>query len=211
MKTNSTASTPGLFIPKSVALKPYVRSRPTSNKATSKSEIAAKELLLRSEDDFKLQYTAKEEEADEVGPDAEGAESYLKHYVGVYDPDTGKLEVMEARSMVVRGTVQAHQPPAEDLVAMVSRFWSHFGTILKLYRIIENRRTHLAKPLVQRKQRRLSCQLRKTPLRRSLHEMPLSNSTHLPVPCWPICLKPRPAWPRKQNWMRQLMQISLAQ
>jgi DNA-directed RNA polymerase I subunit RPA49 len=39
----------------------------------------------------------------------------LKHYVGVYDPETGNLEVMEARKMVVRGTVRAHEAAVEDV------------------------------------------------------------------------------------------------
>ena len=44
----------------------------------------------------------------------------LKHYIGIYDPTTDKMEVMEARKMVVRGVVRAHEATAEDEVAAVS-------------------------------------------------------------------------------------------
>lgn len=44
----------------------------------------------------------------------------LNHYIGIYDPTTGKMEVMEARKMVVRGVVRAHEATAEDEVAAVS-------------------------------------------------------------------------------------------
>lgn len=43
----------------------------------------------------------------------------LKHYVGVYDPETGKLEIMEARKVVLRGSVRAHQATIEDEVSTV--------------------------------------------------------------------------------------------
>lgn len=33
--------------------------------------------------------------------------------MGVYDPKTGNLEVIESRKMVVRGTVRAHSAAAE--------------------------------------------------------------------------------------------------
>jgi DNA-directed RNA polymerase I subunit RPA49 len=98
-------------------LKAYTRSRTQSSKNTSRSTIATRELLLRSEDDSKILYTGTEEEADEE--DGSNEEPYLKHYVGVYNPETGDLDVIEARSMVVRGIVRAHQPRPEDLIAMV--------------------------------------------------------------------------------------------
>jgi DNA-directed RNA polymerase I subunit RPA49 len=44
----------------------------------------------------------------------------LKHYIGVYDPESGKMEVMEARKVVVRGVVRAHQATTEDEAAVVS-------------------------------------------------------------------------------------------
>ena len=75
--------------------------------------IATTEFLLHSGQHPKLDYTAREEE---IG----GADTLLKHYLGVYDPKSGKLEVMEARKMVVRGVVRAHQAAAEDTIQSVS-------------------------------------------------------------------------------------------
>ncbi|KAL2068107.1 hypothetical protein VTL71DRAFT_16205 [Oculimacula yallundae] len=99
------ASTPGLAIPTSIHLKPYTKTR--KNVSSRSSSIVAKELILHSSDHPKLDYKAQEEEAG-------GVDTLLKHYVGVYDPETGNMEVMEARKMVVRGSVRAQQAVAED-------------------------------------------------------------------------------------------------
>ncbi len=77
------------------------------------SEIATNELLLHSSEHPKLDYTAREEEAG-------SSNTLLKHYIGIYDPTTGKMDVMEARKMVVRGVVRAHEATAEDEVSTVS-------------------------------------------------------------------------------------------
>ncbi len=107
------ASTPGVSIPSSIALKPYTKARRNAPQNPGRSgDIATQELLLHSSDHAKLDYTAREEE---VG----GANALLKHYIGVYDPDTGKLEVIEARKMVVRGSVRSQQATAEDRISRV--------------------------------------------------------------------------------------------
>ncbi|KAE9374433.1 hypothetical protein N431DRAFT_437864 [Stipitochalara longipes BDJ] len=106
------ALTPGLTVPSSIALDPYVKLRRNAPQRPGKSsEIATKELLLHSSEHPKLDYTAREE-------DSGGSDTLLKHYIGIYDPDTGKMEVMEARKMVVRGVVRAHQATAEDEAAV---------------------------------------------------------------------------------------------
>lgn len=33
----------------------------------------------------------------------------VNHFVGIYDPKTGKMQVIEAKKMVVRGSVRAKQ------------------------------------------------------------------------------------------------------
>lgn len=38
-----------------------------------------------------------------------GVKPPLNHFLGIYDPKTGKLQVVEAKKMVVRGTVRAKQ------------------------------------------------------------------------------------------------------
>ncbi|KAK2628475.1 hypothetical protein QTJ16_001578 [Diplocarpon rosae] len=106
------ASTSGLAVPTSVHLKPYAKAR--SNPAVRSGlsgRIATEELLLHSSEHPKLDYTAREE-------DAGGADALLKHYVGVYDPATGRMEVVEARKMIVRGSVRAQQATTEDEMSM---------------------------------------------------------------------------------------------
>lgn len=41
-----------------------------------------------------------------------GAKPALNHFLGVYDPKTGKLEVVEAKKMVMRASVRAKQGAA---------------------------------------------------------------------------------------------------
>ena len=94
----------------SIHLKPYTKAR--RNVSSKSGSIAARELILHSSEHPKLDYTAQEEESG-------GADALLKHYVGVYDPETGKMEVMEARKMVVRGSVRAQQAVAEDELSRV--------------------------------------------------------------------------------------------
>ena len=121
--TNSpAASTPGLIFPKSFPLKAYTKPRRSSQKK-ARGAIATTELLLHSNAHPKLDYTAREEEA-------AGTNALLKHYVGVYDPETGRLEVMEARKMVVRGVVRTHQATAEDEVSGVSDHTSESGEMI---------------------------------------------------------------------------------
>jgi DNA-directed RNA polymerase I subunit RPA49 len=108
------ASTPGLTIPPSISLKPFVKPRKSAPRGSGKSsDIATKELLLHSSEHPKLDYTAREEEAG-------GSDTLLKHYIGIYDPETGKMEVMEARKVVLRGVVRVHQATAEDDATTVS-------------------------------------------------------------------------------------------
>ncbi|EKD14884.1 uncharacterized protein L3040_003899 [Drepanopeziza brunnea f. sp. 'multigermtubi'] len=102
------ASTPGLAAPAAVHLKPYTKARcnPATRSGLS-GRIATEELLLHSSEHPKFDYTAIEEEAG-------GKDAPLKHYVGIYDPETGKMEVVEARKMVVRSSVRAEQATVED-------------------------------------------------------------------------------------------------
>ncbi|KUJ19884.1 RNA polymerase I associated factor, A49-like protein [Mollisia scopiformis] len=109
------ASTPGLAMPSEINLRAYTKMRRNAPSRVGKSgDIATKELILHSSDHSKLDYTAREEE---VG----GVDSLLKHYIGVYDPETGKMEVVEARKMIVRGSVRAHQATKEDDLSMNMR------------------------------------------------------------------------------------------
>ena len=60
----------------------------------------APELLLHSSVHPKLDYIAREETSD-------GSEGYLKHYIGVYDPETGELQLVQARKLIIRSTLRS--------------------------------------------------------------------------------------------------------
>ncbi|KAI0024946.1 RNA polymerase I associated factor, A49-like protein [Xylariomycetidae sp. FL0641] len=104
------ATHPGLCIPNSVKFQAYTKPQPTTTKTkrSKSSNTPASNLLLHSSTHSKLDYTAKED-----GPG--GRESHLKHYIGVFDPKTGQLSVVEAKKMAVRGVVRSQQPAEEDL------------------------------------------------------------------------------------------------
>ncbi|KAI1811136.1 RNA polymerase I associated factor, A49-like protein [Poronia punctata] len=101
------ATHPGLCLPDSLKFQTYTKlTKPapsTSKSKRSKQTTPPSSSLLLHSSHSKLDYVAKEE----------GPESHLKHYVGVFDPATGKVSVIEARKMAVRGTVRS-QLPAED-------------------------------------------------------------------------------------------------
>jgi DNA-directed RNA polymerase I subunit RPA49 len=100
-----------LALPTNIPLQPYTKAR--RNAPGQSGPIGTTELLLHSSAHPKLDYTAREEESG-------GAETLLKHYVGVYDPKTGKLDLMAARKMVVRGVVREHQATQDDNIPLVS-------------------------------------------------------------------------------------------
>ncbi|KAI1430859.1 RNA polymerase I associated factor, A49-like protein [Xylaria sp. CBS 124048] len=104
------ATHPGLCLPSSVKFQAYTKpTRPAPKQRKSKNAASSSSsLMLHSESHGKLDYTAKED-----GPG--GRESHLKHYIGVFDPATGKLSVVEAKKMAVRGVVRSQQPREEDL------------------------------------------------------------------------------------------------
>lgn len=119
-------------MPSEINLKPYTKTRRNSSRPGTSGDIATRELILHSSEHLKLDYTAREEETD-------GSDALLKHYIGIYDSDTGKMEVIEARKMIVRGSVRAHQAIVQDEISMVSLIYN----VLKLFLIhcLEQERT----------------------------------------------------------------------
>ena len=77
-------------------MKPYTKIEQDA----SRPALAVPELLLHSSAHPKLDYTAREEASNR-------SESHLKHYIGVYDPETGKLQLVQARKLVIRSTLRS--------------------------------------------------------------------------------------------------------
>ena len=83
-------------MPPPTSLKPYTKPRPD----VSRQSLPGPELLLHSSAHPKLDWIAREEASN-------GIESHLKHYVGIYDPERGKLQLIEAKKLVVRSTLRS--------------------------------------------------------------------------------------------------------
>lgn len=103
--TFGAASTPGIELPKKLPLLCYQSRRAMPSSKAPGKHPSGQELLLHSTAHKTIEYTARED-------DRIGSRPLVNHYVGVYDPRSGKLDIIEARKMVVRGQVRAHQAPA---------------------------------------------------------------------------------------------------
>ncbi|MCJ1295948.1 DNA-directed RNA polymerase I subunit rpa49 [Xylographa carneopallida] len=101
------AVAPGLDLPTSVPLQAYKKPRITTgprSTSTGRSTLSESELLLHCSAHPKLDYTAREESSGE-------ADDLLRHYVGVYDPATGDIQIVPARKVTVRGTLRSTTIP----------------------------------------------------------------------------------------------------
>ncbi|KAI9816158.1 MAG: DNA-directed RNA polymerase I subunit rpa49 [Phylliscum demangeonii] len=119
-------SSPGISIPATVAFTPYTKSTPapapaaapppppppaskgragrsTTTDATA-SRVAA--YMIQSSGHARMDYVGQTQGA------GAAAQSLVKHYVALYDPRTGEVEMIEAQRMVVRGTIRAHDAEA---------------------------------------------------------------------------------------------------
>ncbi|KAL8997273.1 MAG: hypothetical protein Q9169_003415 [Polycauliona sp. 2 TL-2023] len=91
------ASTPGLSFPSNLTLKLYTKPRKQTTSTTGKSPITSSEHLLHTSAHPRIDYIAREEEGG-------GTDGLLSHYIGVYDPESGDLQLMRARKVVLRGS-----------------------------------------------------------------------------------------------------------
>lgn len=98
------ATASGISVAKNTKYNTY--SRPS----TKKSKHGANDLLLHSSSHRTVDYTAREDK-----PAVGAGQPLLKHYIGVYDPASGQLQMVEAKKMVIRGSVRAQQAPEEDM------------------------------------------------------------------------------------------------
>lgn len=90
--------------------KPYTRESSNSTKVASSAGrnngIVSSELLLHSSEHPKVEY---------IGSEAtEDADSKLKHYIAVVDPEKKTWQFIEVRKMTLRSAVKAHNRSVED-------------------------------------------------------------------------------------------------
>ncbi|KAF2095234.1 A49-like RNA polymerase I associated factor [Rhizodiscina lignyota] len=102
------ASSPGLSFPSDISLKAY-KKRDSTVPIPGRPAPEGKpyELLLQSSDHPRLDYEAHQEQ--------DGANGLLQHYIGVYDPKTGDLKLMEARKLVLRTTLRPEEGSEDEM------------------------------------------------------------------------------------------------
>lgn len=104
-------TTPGVNPPRNIHLQPYLKPRNSSSSASSSSTrnkgITSSELLLQSSEHPKLDFVGREANDD--------ADSQLKHYVAVIDPEKKTWQFIEARKVTLRGAVRKLKAVEEEV------------------------------------------------------------------------------------------------
>lgn len=106
------ASPPVIATASGISISKDTKYNTYSRRSTKKSKNVAGDLLLHSSSHRTVDYTAREDKPSGAG------QPLLKHYVGLFDPASGQLQLVEAKKMSIRGSVRAQQAPQE---AMESR------------------------------------------------------------------------------------------
>ncbi|KAI5459881.1 RNA polymerase I associated factor, A49-like protein [Mariannaea sp. PMI_226] len=104
------AISPGFQIPTDISFQSYAPMSESKSKSKTSKPAGEKNILLHSTAHRSLDYTIKSEAP-------RGTKPALNHFIGIYDPKTGKMQVVEAKKMTIRGTVRAKQAAASDLTA----------------------------------------------------------------------------------------------
>ncbi|KAI5285795.1 DNA-directed RNA polymerase I subunit rpa49 [Ascosphaera aggregata] len=94
------ASTPGIDLPNSVSLTAYSSPREVNKSviAQTNSSIRSSELLLQSSTHPQFDFLGRESQT--------GPEALWNHYAAVYDSERGTLRIVQARNMVIRGSLR---------------------------------------------------------------------------------------------------------
>ncbi|KAJ6107776.1 hypothetical protein N7523_009099 [Penicillium sp. IBT 18751x] len=102
------ATTPGVQSSKSLRWTPYLKARDNVTKsATRNPGIVSSEILLQSSEHEKMDFTGRE-------GTGEDADSQLKHYVAVVDPERKTWQIVEARRVTLRGAVRSRKPEDDE-------------------------------------------------------------------------------------------------
>ncbi|KAF9890928.1 DNA-directed RNA polymerase I subunit rpa49 [Aspergillus nanangensis] len=102
-------TTPGLTTPRNLHLTPYFKPRAkelATGRSTRNNGIVSSEVLLQSSEHPKLDFVGREANDD--------ADSQLKHYVAVVDPEKRTWQFVEARKVTLRGAVRSAKPIEEE-------------------------------------------------------------------------------------------------
>ncbi|EGU74305.1 hypothetical protein FOXB_15188, partial [Fusarium oxysporum f. sp. conglutinans Fo5176] len=99
------ATAVGFQVPKNIPFHSYAPKNGAKSKGKQPESAAEKDFLLHSNAHRSMDYTVKSDEP-------RGKKPALNHFLGIYDPKTGKLEVVEAKKMTMRASVRARQGAA---------------------------------------------------------------------------------------------------
>ncbi|KAM3463007.1 hypothetical protein NHJ6243_003622 [Beauveria neobassiana] len=103
------AMTPGFELPNDLVFHHYESKSEARAKSKQPKTAMEKKLMLHSTSHHSINYTAREEDSQP------GSKPLLNHFLGIYDPKTGKMEVVQAKKMVMRSTVRAKQASADAM------------------------------------------------------------------------------------------------
>ncbi|EKJ73523.1 hypothetical protein NXS19_009226 [Fusarium pseudograminearum] len=99
------ATAVGFDVPKDIPFHSYAPKDAAKSKAKQTKSAGEKDFLLHSNAHRTMDYTVKAD-------GARGLKPALNHFLGIYDPKSGKLEVVEAKKMTMRAAVRAKQSAA---------------------------------------------------------------------------------------------------
>ena len=128
--------------------------------------------MLHSSSHPTLDYTGTEERLADNKP-------ALRHYLGIFDPVTGEMQLIETPKVTIRGTVRARQADTEasahTVAKKVSQLWHNLtASCANSFRPMRNRGLRLERHLARAKPRRHFTISRKT------------QSGGLVVPTWTL-------------------------
>ncbi|KAJ5240938.1 uncharacterized protein N7469_002529 [Penicillium citrinum] len=104
------ATTPGVQNAKKLRWNAYIKTRDNVSKsatATRNPGIVSSEMLLQSSEHEKMDFVGRE-------GTGEDADSQLKHYVAVVDPERKTWQIVEARRVTLRGAIRTSKASEED-------------------------------------------------------------------------------------------------
>ncbi|KAL2264093.1 hypothetical protein VTK26DRAFT_2295 [Humicola hyalothermophila] len=103
------ALTPGISLPESFPFDVYEKAEQSAPKRRKSGGVPAPtEMALHSSAHRSIDYTAREERFKSV-------DTLVNHFLAVIDPQSGDVEVIQARKMVVRGAARSKQAAPEAI------------------------------------------------------------------------------------------------
>ena len=109
---------------KALRWNPFIKARDNVQRSTAVARnpgIVSSEMLLQSSDHEKMDFVGREGTGDD-------ADSQLKHYVAVVDPERKTWQIVEARRVTLRGAIRSNrkvedEDEEEEMVRILDDLW----------------------------------------------------------------------------------------